>query len=79
MVLLPGTASVQFSPEGLVFPAGAQPTLTIQTSCINNPVTSQIVYTDNTGLILQVLPSFHLDSTSVSAVIPHFSTYAVDW
>ena len=72
-------ASVRFYPEGLVFPVGAQPTLTIQTSCINNPWNARIVYTDNYGLILQSLSSFHLNYTSVSALIPHFSTYAVDW
>lgn len=79
MVLLPGTASVQFFPEGLVFPVGAQPTLTINTDCIGDPTTSDIVYTDNSGLILQTNPSYHVDSHSVSAQIAHFSRYAVDW
>lgn len=79
MVLLPGTASVQFFPEGLVFRSNKQPTLTINTDCIGNPTTSAIVYTDDLGLILQWNSSFHTDGHSVSALIAHFSRYAVDW
>ena len=79
MVLLPGTASVQFYPEGLVFKSYRQPTLTINTDCIGDPSSARIVYTDNTGLILQLISSFRTDYHSVSALIPHFSRYAVDW
>ena len=79
LVPIPGAApQVQFFPEGLVFNEGRLPRLSFNTDCIGNPANPVIVYTDNTGKILEKLNSYS-NGHSVWANIKHFSRYAVDW
>ena len=74
-----GNPAVQFKPEGLKFPADASPVLTFNTDCIGNPLTANIVYTDDHGKILERLITAALTAHTVSAEIHHFSGYAVDF
>jgi hypothetical protein len=71
-------ASYRFYPEGLQFTA-AQPALQIDYSrCATGPTTApQIVYIDETGQLLERLPTTLLPRRVVQALIFHFSRYAV--
>lgn len=72
-------AAVQFFPAGLTFAANALPTLTMNTNCVGNPKKASIVYTDDLGNVLERLGTTMRTDQSVSALIRHFSRYAVAW
>lgn len=72
-------AAVQFFPEGLVFAAPAPPTLTVNTNCVGNPDKASIVYTDDAGNVLERFKTKTTTDSSISAVIHHFSRYAIAW
>jgi hypothetical protein len=71
-------ASYRFYPEGLQF-TKAKPTLQIDYShCVTGPTAApQIVYIDETGHILEKLPTTELPRHLIEALVFHFSRYAV--
>jgi hypothetical protein len=69
--------SVRFSPEGLHFARPARLSMSYQ-NCFLTPLRKRIVYTDEVLKVLELLPSLDLTlSRNVSALIDHFSRYAV--
>jgi hypothetical protein len=77
--VLGGGIAVQFFPEGLHFTANVKPTLTLNTDCIGNPANSYIVYTDDSGHVLERETTVGRTAHSITAEIPHFSRYAIAW
>jgi hypothetical protein len=71
-------SSYRFYPEGMQF-TKVQPTLQIDYStCVKGPTDApQIVYVDDTGKILERLPTTVLPKHLVQALIYHFSRYAI--
>lgn len=77
----PNSISVDFGPEGLVFPEGLRPTLTYfyGNAAVPpwvNPGSLKIIYID--GTYVEVLDTLiDLDARTVKADLQHFSTYAL--
>lgn len=73
--------SVDFGPEGLIFPEGSRPTLTYFYGSATvppwvNPGSLKIIYID--GTYVEVLDTLiDLDARTVQAELQHFSTYAL--
>lgn len=77
MSTVPGYAGVNLQPHGLVFPATAQPVLTLDFSAadIAGFNTFRIVYVDESGEIAEVLPTRTTGSLKLRANLQHFSGY----
>jgi hypothetical protein len=70
-------SSVRLSPEGLQFALPAELFLSYN-NCANVQRLKQVVYTDETLNILELIPSLDITSSSrVRGLINHFSRYAV--
>lgn len=71
--------SVRFSPEGLHFAQSATLTMSYD-NCRNVRAPKQIVYTDESLNVLEILKSRDQHrGESVSAPLDHFSRYAIAW
>jgi len=67
---------VQLEPHGLIFPAGRQPVLVLNTEGSNAGAfrTLDVSYVDETGSVAEVLPASAGAGTLVT-VLPHFSGF----
>lgn len=73
-------AYAKFTPEGLQFPAGAEPILTMTTNFVPAGKTPVLVYTSDDGKkVLEILDTFGIFGNTISAKLHHFSTYAVEF
>ena len=77
MSTVPGYAGVNLEPHGLVFPANAQPmlTLNIRAADVDGLSRFNIVYVDESGSIAEVLRTRELGSEQLRANLQHFSGY----
>ena len=77
MSTVPGYAGVDLQPHGLVFPATAQPVLTLNFAAAETTGFSRfsIVYVDETGAISEVLRTRELGKDMLRANLQHFSGY----
>jgi hypothetical protein len=71
------TIGATFSPHGLVFPPGSQPTLTFYLGPMSRPQSgASILYVTDDGIVLENLgAALTSRSESVEAPVPHFSKF----
>ena len=77
----PSSISVDFGPEGLVFPESARPSLTYAYGSATlpawvNPGLLRIVYIDG-SYVEELVTTVDTVARTVEAKLPHFSTYAL--
>jgi hypothetical protein len=79
MSTVPGYAGVDLQPHGLVFPATAQPVLTLNYEAAQTAGLHQftVVYVDESGAIAEVLATRALGDSRLRSVLQHFSRYLV--
>jgi hypothetical protein len=79
MSTVSGYAGVDLQPHGLVFPATAQPTLTLNYEAAQTAGLHQftVVYVDESGSIAEVLATRGLGDSRLRSVLQHFSRYLV--
>jgi hypothetical protein len=73
-------AGVELEPHGLRFPVGKEPVLTLSTANSNPSLFSRlvVVYTSESGIILEVLPTLTLRGDgAVTTRLRHFSGYII--
>jgi hypothetical protein len=77
MTTVPGYAGVDLQPHGLVFPATAQPVLTLDFGGaeVSGFTSFSIVYVDESGKIAEVLPTKTTGGMKLRANLQHFSGY----
>lgn len=69
-------SGVDFGPEGVSFPASARPTLGFRVGSVTNTDGLQVLYLDDDGRILSLLPTSVQSSEGLAvARLDHFSPY----